>query len=202
MNDLVKRFIDIVLSFFSLIFLSPLFLIIAFLIKWDSEGPVFVKLKRISQGREFYLYKFRSMIKDAHQLRPLLLNFNERKDSPFFKMRNDPRITKFGKFLRCYYLDELPQLINVLKGEISLVGPRPHEPEEVAVYKDKFPGVVGIKAGMTGLSQINGASNLSFEQELYLDDYYARNHSILLDLKIIFATLLKFLKNFKNKEGL
>jgi len=192
MQMFIKRIMDFFGALIGLVVLSPLFVVIAFLIKWDSEGPVFKKLKRVSKGREFYLYKFRSMVKDAEKFKKELLFLNERKDGPFFKIKNDPRITRFGKFLRKYHLDELPQLINVLKGEISLVGPRPHEPEEVETYKDKYKEVILAKAGITGLSQISGASLLPFKEEMRLDYKYIKNHSIWLDIKILFRTIIKF----------
>lgn len=198
MQTFVKRVMDFLGAAAGLVILSPLFAIIAFLIKWDSEGPVFVKLKRVSQGKEFYLYKFRSMVKNAEKLKKDLLHLNERKDGPFFKIKNDPRVTKFGRFLRRYHLDELPQLINVLKGEISLVGPRPHEPEEVDTYKNKYKDIVLAKAGITGLAQVSGASSLSFEEEIRLDYEYIKNFSIFLDIKILFKTLIKI---FLSKES-
>jgi len=188
----IKRCIDIIVSGLGLIILFPLFLIIAFAIKWDSEGPVLVKLKRVSRGKEFLLYKFRSMIKDADNLKKFLWMYNERADGPLFKMRDDPRITKVGRFLRRHRLDEFPQLINVFKGEMSLVGPRPHEPNEIEKYQKHHKKVLAIKPGITGLSQISGASSLPFEQEVKLDTYYIENWSIILDLKILLKTLSMF----------
>lgn len=194
MNLKVKQLINIFLSFFGLVILSPVFLIIAFLIKLDSEGPVFVRLKRISQGKYFDFYKFRSMVKDAHLLKADLAVFNNRKDTPFFKMKNDPRITLVGRFLRRYYLDELPSLINVLKGDINLVGPRPHEPEEVALYQNQYHEVVSAKAGITCLPRLFNP-HLTFEEEMALEQEYLKNQSLLLDFKILTKTLLKILKD-------
>ncbi|TSC90707.1 MAG: exopolysaccharide biosynthesis polyprenyl glycosylphosphotransferase [Parcubacteria group bacterium Gr01-1014_2] len=189
-----KRFIDIVLSFFGLIVLSPFFLIISVLIKLDSEGPAFVKLKRISRGKEFSFIKFRSMGKDAHLLKTELAAFNNRQDTPFFKMKNDPRITKVGRFLRHHYLDELPSLINVLKGDISLVGPRPHEPEEINLYRNKYPEVVAAKAGITCVPRLYNP-HLTFEQEMALEQGYLKNQSLWFDFKILVKTLAKVLKD-------
>jgi len=190
----VKYLVDIFLSFIGLIILSPLFLIIAFLIKLDSEGPVFVKLKRISQGKEFDFYKFRSMVKDAHNLKASLASYNNRAGTPFFKMKDDPRITRTGKFLRRHYLDELLSLINILKGDISLVGPRPHEPEEVILYQDRYPEVVAAKAGITCLPRLYNP-HLTFEEEMNFEREYLESQSFWLDSKILAKTLLKVLRD-------
>lgn len=192
-GKVAKRCMDIAGSLFGLIILSPVFLIVALMIKTDTEGPILVKLKRRSRGREFELYKFRSMVKNAHELKKELLKFNEREGGPLFKMAQDPRITKVGKILRARRLDELPQLINVLKGEISLVGPRPHEPEEIERYQDYHKKVLAIKSGITGLAQISGASDLSFDEEVKLDRYYIENWSIKKDIAILLRTLKMFL---------
>ncbi|MEK7537143.1 MAG: sugar transferase [Patescibacteria group bacterium] len=196
MNLKVKRFIDIVLSLIGLIVLSPVFLIIAFFIKWDSEGPVFVKLRRVSQGKDFCFIKFRSMINNAHFLNPQLrLIRNDRPNAgPFWKMKDDPRITRVGRFLRSHFLDELPSLINVLKGDISLVGPRPHEPEEVIQYKNKYPEVVAAKAGITCLPRLYNP-HLTFEEEMIIEQNYLKNQSLSLDFKILVKTLAKVFKD-------
>ena len=131
------------------------------------------------------------MIKDADRLKPLLADFNERSNTPLFKMRNDPRLTKVGRFIRKFRLDELPQLINVLKGEISLIGPRPHEPQEIARYQKHHKRVLAMKAGASGLAQVSGASDLDFEEEVALDTYYIEHWSLWLDIKIIFRTIGK-----------
>ena len=185
---IIKRLIDLIGSLLGLIILSPFFLLTAFLIKWGSSGPVFVKLKRISQGKEFYLYKFRSMIDGADDLKKFLWAYNERKDGPLFKMKDDPRITRVGRILRKYRLDEFPQLVNVLKGELSLVGPRPHQPDEIAHYEKHHKKVLAIKSGMTGFAQISGSSDLPFEEEIKLDTYYIESWSLLMDLKIFLRT--------------
>ena len=189
-KEMVKRIIDIMGSIIGLILISPLIPLIALVIKLDSDGPTFVKLERVSMGKIFKLYKFRTMVKNAHDLKPFLQHLNERKDGPFFKIKNDPRITKIGKWLRRFRIDEFPQLLNVLKGEMSLVGPRPYAPEEVSAYPENFKHLIMTKAGITGLSQINGSSELSFQKTLELDNYYLNNQSFFLDFKIITKTLL------------
>jgi len=189
-GKIIKRGVDIFGSALGLILLSPLFLIIALIIKTDSEGPVFVKLKRISQRKEFNLYKFRSMVKNAEQLKKDLLEYNIRKDGPLFKIKNDPRITRVGKFLRKTRIDELAQLINVLKGEMSLIGPRPHQPDEIAKYEKHHKKVLLIKPGMTGLAQISGSSDLPFEEEVKLDSYYIENWSPKRDIYILLKTFI------------
>ena len=128
------------------------------------------------------------MIKDAHKLKEKLAKFNERK-GPLFKMKNDPRITRVGKILRRTSIDELPQLFNVLRGEMSLIGPRPHEPNEVARYQIWHKRLLNIKPGITGLAQISGRSDLSFDEEARLDIYYLQNWSFILDLEILIKTI-------------
>ena len=192
---ITKKFIDLIAAVFGLIVLSPFFTFIALAVKWNSPGPVFVKLKRISQGKEFNLYKFRSMIDGAEELKKMLWAYNERSDGPLFKMRKDPRITKVGCFLRKYRIDEFPQLINVLKGEISLIGPRPHQPDEIAKYQKHHKKVLAIKAGMTGFAQISGSSDLPFEEEVKLDTYYIEKWSLLMDIKILFKTFIVLIRD-------
>lgn len=187
-----KRIVDIFGSFTGLVVFSPFFLMISLIIKIDSEGPAIIKLARVSKGKIVNVYKFRSMVKDAEKNKKKLMNFNERNDGPFFKMKNDPRITKVGRILRRLRLDELPQLINVLKGELSLVGSRPHEPEELFAYPKQYRKLLTAKTGMTGLSQVNGASSLKFLNELELDSHYHQNQSLWLDFKILFKTLIIF----------
>lgn len=180
---------DITGALLGLLLTAPLWPFIAWAIKLDSPGPVFVRLDRVSSGRIIRVYKFRSMINNAHQMKALLVSFNERIDGPFFKIRNDPRLTRVGKWLRKFRLDEFPQLINVLRGELALVGPRPHEPEEMIHYPHPYKHLLLAKGGVTGLSQVNGASSLPFMEELALDDHYVKNQSSWLDLKIILKTL-------------
>ncbi|MDP3697076.1 MAG: sugar transferase [Candidatus Taylorbacteria bacterium] len=195
-GKVLKRTVDIIGSILGLIVLSPLFGITAFAIKWETEGPVFARLKRVSKNKEFLLYKFRGMIAvdpdgGAESLKVYLVAFNERQDGPLFKIKNDPRITKVGRVIRKFRIDELAQFVNVLKGDMSLVGPRPHQPDEIAKYQKHHKKVLAIKAGATGLAQVSGSSDISFEQEVVLDSYYIDNWSFWLDFKIILKTVLK-----------
>mgnify|MGYP001592028971 FL=1 len=186
-----KRVLDIIGAIFGLVLLSPFFLLIALGIKLDSSGPAFVALRRVSKNKEFFLYKFRSMIVGAEKMKRELMALNERKDGPLFKMEKDPRITRFGKILRKLRLDEFPQLFNVLKGDISLVGPRPHEQAEIERYQKHHKKVLAIKSGITGLAQVSGSSDLLFEEEVKLDTYYIENWSLWLDFKILLKTAWK-----------
>ncbi|MBU0707144.1 sugar transferase [Patescibacteria group bacterium] len=188
---IMKRISDTLFSTLGVIVLSPFFLIIALIIKIDSKGPVFVRLDRVGEGNKvFQVYKFRSMVDNAHTMKNDLMKYNERADGPLFKMKEDPRITKSGKFMRRMSIDELPQLFNVLKGEMSLVGPRPHEPEEVSRYQKSHKKLLAIKPGITGLAQISGRSELNFSDEARLDIYYIENWSPLIDVKILMRTPL------------
>lgn len=195
----LKRIMDIFGASIGLIITSPLFLIIGFAIKWDTEGPVFARIRqRVGMGgEEFFMYKFRSMIKNADKMKEDLLHLNEREDGsgPLFKIKNDPRVTRVGRLLRKTRLDELPQLINVLKGEMSLVGPRAHEPQEVAQFEPKQKKVLNIKPGMTGLAQIHGAHQLPFAEENRLDRKYIENWSLWLDIKILLKTVVFVIKD-------
>ena len=183
-----KRVFDIIFSGFMLIACVPLFIIVALLIMCDSRGPICVKLKRVGlHGKPFSLYKFRSMVNNAHEMKKNLIEKNER-EGPLFKMKHDPRITRIGTFLRLYSIDELPQFYNVLKGDMSIVGPRPHEPEEVERYEHHHKRVHSIKPGITGMAQISGRSSLSFEEEVRLDMYYIENWSLTFDIGIILKT--------------
>lgn len=189
MGAFLKRFLDLTGAIFGLVFLSPLLPFIALAIKIDSRGPILVRLDRVSAGKVVKVYKFRSMRKDAQIYKPMLAAMNERADGPFFKIKKDPRVTRVGKWLRKFRLDEFPQLVNVLKGELALVGPRPHEPEEVIHYPKDYAHLLLAKAGVTGLSQVNGASSLPFLTELELDSRYLENQSVWLDLVIIGKTI-------------
>lgn len=184
-----KRALDIIGGIVGLVFFIILYPVIGIAIKAETKGPILVKLKRVSQGKIIRLYKFRSMVQEAESQKKLLSPFNERADGPFFKMRHDPRITKVGRIIRRFRLDEVPQFINVCKGELSLVGPRPHEPEEIAEYPHDYAFLAECKGGITGLSQVNGASSLPFAKELELDSYYAKHVSLWLDIKIIGKTI-------------
>lgn len=184
-----KRGGDLLGGLVGIALFTLLYPIIGLAIKLDSQGPVLVKLDRISRGKTIRLYKFRSMIVGAHAQKSLLEPFNERKDGPFFKMKNDPRLTRVGKIIRKFRLDEVPQFINVVRGDLSLVGPRPHEPEEIARYPHEYLFLTRCKAGITGLSQVSGASSLPFQKELELDSHYAKHVSLLVDMKIIAKTV-------------
>ena len=189
MHKILKRLIDIaggLIGTALLIILTPF---IGLAIIAESRGPIFVKLDRVSAGKRVTILKFRSMVKDAQKLKAGLIERNERKDGPFFKIKNDPRITRVGKVIRKFRLDEFPQFLSVLIGELSLVGPRPHEPEEVRHYPGDKHFIFHAKAGITGLSQVSGASSLTFAKELELDGWYLKNQSIWLDLKIIGKTV-------------
>ena len=188
---IIKLILDILGAILGITVLFLLFPIIALAVKLDSSGPVFVALSRISSGKPIKVYKFRSMKTGTHQLKyGELAHLNERNDGPFFKIKNDPRITRVGKILRKFRLDEFPQFLNVLKGELSLVGPRPHEPEEIDKYPEEYRHLPLAKAGITGYSQVNGASSLPFLKELELDDYYIKNQNLRLDMQIILKTFL------------
>ena len=162
----VQRMIDFAVSVISLLFFFPLFLLFAVAIKLDSPGPVFFTQQRVGyKGASFPLYKFRSMVRDAELLQAQLWSDNER-DGPVFKIKNDPRITRAGRMMRKYSLDELPQLLNILKGDMSLVGPRPALPLEVAMYSSKHLQRLDAVPGLTGLWQISGRADLSFEERV------------------------------------
>jgi len=190
---ITKRILDVLGAAIGLILFVVLYAIIGLAIKLDDGGPVLVGLSRISRGKIINLYKFRSMLVGAEQKKKELLHLNQRTDGPFFKIKNDPRLTNVGKIIRKCRLDEIPQFINVLKGELSLVGPRPHEPGEVSKYPTEFKFLPLERGGITGLSQVSGASSLPFRKELELDSHYISNQSLLLDLKIIGKTIAIFL---------
>ena len=205
-HKVTKRIMDIVGAFFGIIILSPIMLATSIAIKLDSKGPIlFTKLdngdrvKRVGQhGKLFNFYKFRSMKPNTDSQRyTTLANKNIRKDSPMVKIENDPRVTKVGNFIRKTSIDELPQLFSVLIGTMSLVGPRPHRPEEVEKYKPHQRFVLTIKPGLTGMAQTNGRSDLEFNKEIKLDKSYIENWSIWLDFKIIFKTIGVIIKGYK-----
>ncbi len=184
----VKRMFDLIGASLGLIAILPFAPFIALAIRLETKGPVIVSLPRMSQGRCIRVYKFRSMVMGADRLKHALFHLNERSDGPFFKIKADPRLTRVGRLIRKFRIDEFPQLMNVLKGELSLVGPRPHEPAEVAQYPNEYKHLIFAKAGVTGLSQVNGASSLPFSAELALDSQYLIEQSVGLDLKILMKT--------------
>lgn len=205
---IVKRIFDIVASFFLIVILSPILIFTALAIKLESPGSIFFSKKddgsplfRVGQGGKLFRYfKFRSMVEGRDSMR-----YNElagqdlRKDGPLVKIGDDPRITKIGKLIRRLSIDELAELFLVLFGRMSLVGPRPHLPEEVAKYDRHHKKALTIKPGMTGLAQISGRSDLSFEEEIKLDTYYIENWSFLFDVAILARTPLAVLKGRKAK---
>lgn len=185
---IAKRMLDVVGSLIAIGISFIPGIVIALLIKLTSPGNVFVALPRLGEGGvPFKIYKFRSMVLNAHMLKSELLKRNERR-GVLFKMKDDPRITRVGKFLRRWSLDELPNFYNVLIGTMSLVGPRPHEPEEVKAYTEYQRKLLNIKPGITGLAQISGRSNLSFEEEARLDIFYVENWSLKMDFAIMLKT--------------
>ena len=189
----LKRIGDIVFSLIVLTLGSPIFISIAILVKLSSPGSVFYIQKRVGRNyREFGCIKFRTMYKDADDLLPNLLEKYPLMRKEFendFKLRQDPRITKLGRFLRRSSLDELPQFFNVLKGEMSVVGPRPIVSNEIIKYSLFMEEVISVRPGLTGLWQVSGRNNLSYKKRVQLDLFYARNRNFLLDLEIIILTL-------------
>lgn len=185
---LLKRVCDIFISLIVLIFCIPVFVIIALAVKWNSGGSFFVKLPRISCNSVFNLYKFRSMVEGSESFKEYLMLYNERKEGPLFKIENDPRVTSVGAFLRKYHLDELLEFFNVLKGDMSIVGPRPHEPLEVSSYNSSHKKTLVVKPGITGIAQINGSHNINFEEEVWLNRYYIENWTLWLDFTIMIKT--------------
>jgi exopolysaccharide biosynthesis polyprenyl glycosylphosphotransferase len=186
----LKRAFDIVLSLLGLVATFPLLLAIALAIKLESPGgPIFVQERVGLEGRHFRFYKFRSMFADAEQRRAEVLELNEA-DGPVFKLRRDPRITRLGSLLRRTSLDELPQLYNVLKGDMSLVGPRPPIPSEVAQYRPSDAIRLSVKPGITCWWQVRGRSDCSFDQWMEYDREYVRSISLAVDLRILLRTVV------------
>jgi lipopolysaccharide/colanic/teichoic acid biosynthesis glycosyltransferase len=184
-----KRFLDVLVALLALPFALPVVAIAAVLIKLDSPGPVFHRAIRVGRGgRKFAFLKLRSMQQDAEELRGLLLHLNQAQ-GPAFKLHNDPRVTRVGKLLRKTSLDELPQLWHVLKGDMSLVGPRPPFPEEVEKYEPWMLKRLSVRPGLTCLWQIRGRSDLSFEEWMRLDIEYVDRCSLFLDVKILLLTV-------------
>lgn len=184
----IKRVIDLVCSLIGIIVLSPVVIIVAICIKLDSKGPIIFSQERVGiNGELFKMYKFRSMVVDAEELLDKLQDKNEM-TGPMFKMREDPRVTKVGKFIRKTSLDELPQLFNVIKGDMSLVGPRPNLPHEVVKFTEYQKTKLIVKPGLTCYWQVMGRSNIDFEHWMKLDIKYIEDRNILLDLKLIFKT--------------
>jgi exopolysaccharide biosynthesis polyprenyl glycosylphosphotransferase len=189
-----KRLIDMTVSSLALLVLLPVMFIIALLVRLESPGPIIFRQIRIGRyGKPFIFYKFRSMRENAQELRPLIEHMNE-KDGTVFKIKHDPRITKTGRVLRKYSLDELPQLFNVLKGDMSLVGPRPLAASDVCMLDMPYYRRLAVPPGCTGLWQVSGRSNMDFEEWMRLDLYYVDNISFGLDMKILMKTIPAVLK--------
>ena len=188
-NQTIKRAIDVVGSALGLLLLSPILLPVALLVKLDSPGPVLFRQARVGKGgKGFTVFKFRTMVQGAENIQEQLRASNQTAD-PWFKLRDDPRRTRVGKFLRRSSIDELPQLLNVLRGEMSLVGPRPGMPVEVAKYQPWHMNRLQASPGMTGLWQVSGRSELTFDEMVLLDLYYIENWSLVLDFKILLRTI-------------
>lgn len=188
--DFVKRGIDVVLALIGLLICMPIFVVIAILIKLDSRGPIFFKHKRIGKnGKKLEIYKFRTMVQNAEDA---IKNFTEEQKKEFeanFKLENDPRVTRVGKILRKTSLDELPQILNILKGEMSIIGPRPIVKNELEKYGQNKGKFLSVAPGLTGYWAANGRSDVSYEERMALELYYVDNRSLLLDLKIFLKTI-------------
>ena len=198
----VKRWMDILISIGAFVFLWPIFLIIALLVRLEDGGPVVYSHERIGKnGRRFRLYKFRSMVINADDLLFSNPDLYRQMRSGTHKMSNDPRVTHIGKFIRKYSLDELPQFWNVLRGEMSFVGPRAYRPDELEGYRKDNPEdhaflekLLSVKPGITGLWQVNGRSTVSFEERVRMEALYSQKISLLIDLLIILKTPLAVLR--------
>ena len=198
--EITKRIIDVLGSIFLLLLFSPLMLITSIAIKLTSKGPIFADTpKRVGKAdKPFYPYKFRSMIVNAHNLLrkdPRFKKLYQEYKKSSFKLQDDPRVTKVGRMIRKHSIDEIPQLINVLKGEMSIVGPRPYYPDELDEQTVKYPetkkllkDVMKVKPGITGYWQVSGRSEVNFDKRIEMDAYYARKRSIFLDILILLKT--------------
>ena len=186
-----KKIIDIVGSLIGLLVFSPIMLALSIKIKLEDGGPVFHRQTRVGKnGKTFQMLKFRSMVVGAHLMKDHLMKDNDA-DGPIFKLKHDPRVTKIGKFMRKHSLDEIPQFVNVLKGEMSLVGPRPALPEEVEQYQRDEKKRLIVLPGLTGLWQVSGRSNLTYQEMIKLDLKYVASKSLLLDVIILFKTVVQ-----------
>jgi exopolysaccharide biosynthesis polyprenyl glycosylphosphotransferase len=205
-----KRAFDLVVGILASVLLLPIMLLIAVAIKLDSRGPVVYKNQRVGKGGAlFFVYKFRRMKKEyctgpgydndgkADQVEKDLIAKQSHREGPLYKISDDPRSTRVGRFLEKTSLDELPQFFNVVLGTLSLVGPRPHQPREVELYQKHHKRVLAIKPGVSGLAQISGRSDLDFEEEVRLDTYYVENWTIRMDLAILLKTPFALLRKHK-----
>lgn len=193
--DFVKRFADIICSAIAIILLSPFFIIISITIKATSKGPVIFVHNRVGKnGKKIGIYKFRSMVMNAEELIEKFTPEQKKEFKKNFKLKNDPRITKIGKFLRKTSLDELPQLFNILKGDLSIVGPRPIIEVETKIYGKYKDMLLSVKPGLTGFWAANGRSDTSYKRRRAMEIYYVKNRSLLFDIKIIFKTVISVFK--------
>lgn len=196
--SVTKKSMDLILSFIGLILLIPVFLILAILVKLDSKGPVFYAHTRKGKNRsDIKIYKFRTMYSNSDEIFESFSDEQKEEYYKNFKLDNDPRVTKVGDFLRRTSLDEIPQLANVLKGDLSLVGPRPIVEKEICKYGQYADKLFSVIPGITGYWQSHGRSDTSYDERVKMDMYYIDNKSILLDIKIMFKTVISVIK----KEG-
>lgn len=198
--EICKRLLDIILSLIILIIFLPIIIVVAILIKIDSQGPIFADTpERVGKnGKPFKMYKFRSMVQNAHEIlreSPKYAKLFDEYKKGSYKLKDDPRITRLGRFIRKHSIDEVPQLINVLKGDMSLVGPRAYYPDELREQQKKYPNtkesvkvVLFVKPGVTGFWQVSGRSEINFDKRIQMDADYVRKRSILYDLYIINKT--------------
>lgn len=187
--EICKRTIDIIGAGLGLILLSPIIVVVACAVKFTSKGPVFFSQKRVGKNGElFEMYKFRSMVVNAEELKENLEEQNEM-SGPMFKIKDDPRITKVGKFIRKTSIDELPQLWNILKGDMSLVGPRPSLPKEVEQFDNWMFKRLSVRPGLTCYWQVSGRNNIDFEDWMKLDVKYVEERNFWIDIKLIFKTV-------------
>ena len=191
----IKRMMDVILATIALVVLSPIFLIIAIAIKIESKGPVFFKHTRIGKnGKIIKLYKFRSMVINAEELIKSFTPEQMKEYKENYKLTNDPRITKIGKFLRKTSLDELPQLFNIIKGDLSIIGPRPVVTDELKKYGTNTEKFLSVTPGLTGYWAANGRSCTSYEQRMQMELYYIDNLSLKMDIKVFFKTIEAVIK--------
>ena len=190
MYRLIKRIFDFILSLIGIAIMSPLFLIISIMIKCDTKGPVFFKQRRIGlNGKPLYIYKFRTMVTNAEELIASFTPEQKKEWEESYKLKDDPRITRVGKILRKTSLDELPQLINIIKGEMSIIGHRPVVEEELSWYGNDVDLVLSVKPGLTGWWAVNGRSEVPYPKRCDLELYYVKNASLALDVRILLGTL-------------
>lgn len=191
----IKRILDIIISAIAIIVLLPIFLIITIAIKLETKGPAIFKHTRVGKdGKIIKIYKFRTMVNNAEDMIKNLTLEQQKEFKEKFKIANDPRITKVGMFLRGTSLDELPQLLNIIKGDLSIIGPRPVIAEELKKYEDNIGKFLSITPGLTGYWAANGRSSTTYEQRMQMELYYIDNFSFFMDIKVFFKTILSVLK--------